>query len=157
MTSFLSQYGFLIKEIKMPHEHEHEVREVRTEQVEPGREQRVFTLKATQLVWLLLGILEVLLALRILLKLIAANASSPIAAFIYSFTDIFLVPFAGLTPTPSAGGMVLEISTIFAMFIYALIGWAIERVIWLLFYRPRERVMEITEERSQEDQTHHHY
>jgi len=116
----------------MPHEHD-EITEVRTERVEPGREQRVFTFKFTQLVWLLLGILEALLALRILLKLIAANPNSPIASLIYSFTDLFLVPFAGLTPTPSAGGMVLEISTIFAMIIYALVGWAIERVIWLLF------------------------
>lgn len=137
--------------------YEHETREVITEHVESGSEQRVFTLKATQLIWLLLGILEVLLALRILLKLIGANPSSPIAAWIYAFTDIFLVPFAGLTPTPSAGGMVLEISTIFAMFIFALIGWAIERVIWLLFYRPRNKVLEVTEERSQEDHIQRHY
>jgi YGGT family len=140
----------------MPHEHD-EITEVRTERVEPGREQRVFTFKFTQLIWLLLGILEVLLALRILLKLIAANPNSPIASLIYSFTDLFLVPFAGLTPTPSAGGMVLEISTIFAMIIYALIGWAIERVIWLLFYRPREPMVEVTESHSHEDTTHHHH
>lgn len=141
----------------MPYEHEHEVREVVTEQVEPGREQRLFTFKATQLIWLLLGILEVLLALRILLKLIAANPASPIAAFIYVFTDVFLVPFAGLTPMPSVGNMVLEISTIFAMFIYALIGWALEKVIFLLFYRPRSRVVQVTEERRIEEETHHHY
>lgn len=139
----------------MPHEHEHDITEVRTEQVEPEREQRIFTFKATQLVWLLLGILETLFALRILLKLIAANPSSPVAAYIYAFTDIFLVPFAGLTATPSAGNMVLEISTIFAMVIYALIGWAIERVIWLLFYRPRGHVVEVTESRSHEDHTHY--
>ena len=137
------------------HEHEREIKEVRSERIEPGREQRVFTFKVTQLIWLLLGILEVLLALRFLLKLIAANENSPVAAWIYSFTDVFLAPFAGLTATPQAGGMVLEISTIFAMIIYALIFWAIERVIWLIFYRPREPVVEITESRTQEDHTHH--
>jgi uncharacterized protein YggT (Ycf19 family) len=140
----------------MVHEHEHEVTEVTTRQVEPDQEQRVFTFKLTQLIWLLVGTLEALLALRILLKLIGANPASPIAAFIYTFTDIFLIPFAGLTPTPAAGGMVLEISTFFAMVIYGLIGWALERIIWLLFYRPRERrVVQVTEERSQDEHIHH--
>jgi uncharacterized protein YggT (Ycf19 family) len=53
----------------------------------------------TQLIWLIVVILEAALALRILLKLIAANPSSPIAAFIYDVTDLFLIPFSGLTVT----------------------------------------------------------
>jgi hypothetical protein len=118
--------------------------EVQTTQKEPERERRIFTFKATQLVWLFLGILEALLALRFFLKLIAANPASPIAVFIYGFTDLFLFPFAGLTGTPSAGGMVLEIPTMIAMLVYALIGWAIERIIWVIFYRPRGPVTETT-------------
>jgi hypothetical protein len=118
--------------------------EVRTTQKEPERERRIFTFKATQLVWLLLGILEAFLALRFVLKLIAANPDSPFAVFIYGFTNLFLFPFAGLTGTPSAGGMVLEIPTMIAMVVYALIGWAIERLIWVIFYRPRGPVTETT-------------
>jgi hypothetical protein len=118
--------------------------EVRTTQKEPERERRIFTFKATQLVWLLLGILEAFLALRFVLKLIAANPDSPFAVFIYGFTNLFLFPFAGLTGTPSAGGMVLEIPTMIAMVVYALIGWAIERLIWVNFYRPRGPVTETT-------------
>lgn len=113
------------------------VSEVRTTQREPERERRIFTFKATQLVWLLFGILEALIALRIGLKLIAANPDSPIAAFVCSFTSLFLAPFAGLTQTPEAGGMVLEISSVIAMLVYALIAWALERTIWVIFYRPR--------------------
>jgi len=118
--------------------------EVTTTQKEPERERRIFTFKATQLVWLFLGILEALLALRFVLKLIAANPDSPISVFIYGFTSLFLWPFAGLTATPSAGGMVLEFSTLIAMLIYGLIGWAIERIIWVIFYRPRGPVTETT-------------
>jgi len=103
---------------------------------EPEREQRIFTFKATQLVWLLFGVLEVMIALRIGLKLIAANPDSPIVALIYGFTNLFLFPFQGMTATPAAGGMVLELSSFFAMVIYALIAWAIERTVWVLFYRP---------------------
>lgn len=135
---------------------ENRVTEVKSMQNEPEREQRIFTFKATQLVWLFFGILETLIILRILLKLIGANPASPIAALIYAFTDLFLFPFAGLTATPSAGGMVLELPSIFAMVIYALIAWAIERTIWVIFYRPRGPVVEVTRTSSSEHHSHTH-
>jgi len=118
---------------------------VRTSQNEPGREQRIFSFKATQLIWLFLGILEAFIALRFLLKLIGANPESPIVALIYGFTYLFLFPFEGMTATPAAGGMVLELSSLFAMGIYALIAWAVERIVWLVFYRPRGPVVAVTE------------
>jgi ABC-type transport system involved in multi-copper enzyme maturation permease subunit len=123
---------------------------VRTSQSEPNREQRIFTFKATQLIWLLLGILEGLIALRIGLMLIGANPNSPIVAMIYGFTGLFLFPFAGLIASPTVGNMVLELSSLFAMLIYALIAWAVERVVWLLFYRPRGPVVAITETTTNE-------
>ena len=119
--------------------------EVRSVQQEPEREQRIFTFKITQLIWLLLGILEALIALRIGLKLIGANPGSPIVALIYGFTNLFLFPFEGMTATPTAGGMVLELSSFFAMVIYALIAWAVERIVWVLFYRPRGPVVSVTQ------------
>ncbi len=129
------------------------ISEVQTTQKEPERERRIFTFKATQLVWLLFGILEAMIALRIMLKLIGANAVSPIAAFIYGFTNLFLMPFAGLTGTPSAGNMVLEISSFIAMVVYALVAWAIERIVWVIFYRPRGPVVAVTETRTTDQHT----
>ena len=126
---------------------------VRTSQNEPEREQRIFTFKVTQLIWLLLGILEALIALRIGLKLIGANPDSPIVALIYVFTYLFLFPFEGMTATPSAGGMVLELSSFFAMGIYALIAWAVERIVWLIFYRPRGAMVAVTETTTSENHT----
>jgi len=127
--------------------------EVKSVQQEPEREQRIFTFKMTQLIWLFLGILEVLIALRIGLKLIGANPDSPIVALIYGFTYLFLFPFEGMTATPAAGGMVLELSSLFAMLIYALIGWAVERTVWVLFYRPRGPVVGVTETTTSERHT----
>ncbi len=124
--------------------------EVKTVQQEPEREQRIFTFKITQLIWLLLGILEAMIALRIGLKLIGANPDSPIVSLIYGFTYLFLFPFEGMTATPAAGGMVLELSSIFAMLIYALIAWAVERILWVLFYRPRGPVVATTRTRTSE-------
>jgi hypothetical protein len=100
----------------------------------------MFTFQATQLIWALLGLLESLFALRILLRLMGANPANPFAALLYKFTGLFLLPFVGLTATPAAGGMVLEISTVIAMLVYALLGWVLERIVWVIFYRPRGAV-----------------
>lgn len=109
---------------------------VTSSQLEPDREQRIFTFKATELVWLLFGILEALIALRIGLRLIGANPASPIVVLIYGFTALFLSPFKGLISSPEVGNMVLEIYSMFAMLVYALVAWALERLVWLIFYRP---------------------
>ncbi len=125
--------------------------EVRTSQKETGQEQRIFSFKATQLVWLLFGILEALIALRIGLMLVGANPGSPIVALIYGITYLFLFPFTGLIGSPAYGSFVLELSSMFAMLIYALIAWAMERTIWLLFYRPRGQVVAVTETATSEN------
>lgn len=114
-----------------------EYKEVRTEHREVGQKQRVTTFKATQLIWLVFGLLEAAIALRVLFKLIAVNPENPFAAFLYAVTDLFLWPFASLVASPSVNGNVLEISSLIAMIIYALIAWALERIVYLLFYRPR--------------------
>jgi hypothetical protein len=124
--------------------------EVKSVQQEPEREQRIFSFKVTQLIWLFLGILEALIALRIGLKLIGANPESPIVALIYGLTYLFLFPFEGMIATPTAGRMVLELSSLFAMLIYALIAWAVERIVWLLFYRPRGPVVGTTQTTTSE-------
>ena len=135
-------------EVKMSNENR--VSEVRTTQSESGREQRIFTFKASQWIWLLFGILEALIVLRIGLKLIGANPESPIVALIYGFTGLFLIPFVGLIGSPTSGNMVLETSSMFALGIYALIAIVFERLVWLIFYRPRGPVVAVTETSSSE-------
>jgi hypothetical protein len=99
-------------------------------------EARGFAYRFSSLIWMAFGLLIGLIALRVFLKLIAANPASPFAGMLYAFTDIFLWPFAGLTVAPAVGGMVLEIPAIIGMFVYALLAWAIVRLIRFLFYRP---------------------
>jgi hypothetical protein len=132
---------------------ERQVSQTTTVQREPGLEQRIFTFKATYVIWLLLGLLEALLAFRISLKLIAANPANPFAMFVYNFSNIFAAPFMGLTVTPAAGGAVLEISTFIAMGVYALVFWAIERLVWVIFYRPRQAAVAVTQSTSSERHT----
>lgn len=112
-------------------------KDVRTTEHEEGREQRFATFKATQLIWLLLGLVEAAIALRVVFKLLGVNAANTFATLLYNVTNVFVAPFASLTGAPAAGGSVLEISSIIAMIVYLLIAWALERIVYVLFYRPR--------------------
>ena len=115
----------------------HEHRERIVEDV--NKAQRVQVYRFTQLIWLLFGILEALLGLRIVLKLIAANPGNPFASLVYNITELFVWPFQGLTGTPEAAGMVLEIHSIIAMLVYAILGWALVKLSWILLYNPTSR------------------
>lgn len=91
--------------------------------------------KLYQLIWLIAIIVEVLIGFRVFLKLIGANPESGFASFIYGITAPILAPFAGLTSTPSANGAVLEISSIIAMVVYAILFWLATYVIRVLWDR----------------------
>jgi hypothetical protein len=120
---------------------------------EVDQEQRIFSFKATQFIWLGLVLLEALIAIRIGLKLIGANPDSLFANFIYSFSNIFLFPFEGLVGSPTVGGSVLEISSIIAMLVFALLAWAVERIVWVIFYRPRGSRVDVIETTTSEPVT----
>ncbi len=117
-----------------------EYREANTTRHDPGQAGRDTTFKATQLIWLLLGILETVLALRFVFKLIGVNEANQFATFLYNLTDFFVAPFATLTGAPASGGMVFEFSTLIAMIVFALVAWGLERLIYVLFYKPRGTV-----------------
>jgi YggT family protein len=102
-------------------------------------EQEWWAFRVTQVVWLLVAIIEIFIGLRVLLKLLAANPNNAFASFVYNVAGVFLAPFFGLTGSPAADGVVLEIPSLIAMAVYALIGWAIVRILWLLLIRPMTR------------------
>ena len=112
-------------------------RDVRTTEHEQGQEQRAATFKVTQIIWLLLALLEAAIALRVLFKLIAVNAANPFAALLYGVTNLFVGPFKSLVGNPTSSNNVLEITSIIAMLVYLLIAWGIERIVNVLFYRER--------------------
>ena len=129
------------------------ISEVKSIQREPGLGRRFFSFKATQIILLSFSILEAMIVLRIILKLIGANPDSPIVALIYGFTYLFLFPFTGLIGSPKTAGMVLEISSMFALVVYALTAVAFEKLIWVIFSRPRDSVAGVTETTTSEHHT----
>ena len=81
--------------------------------------------RGTQIVWYIVGIVEVLLAFRFVLKLLAANPSAGFTNFIYSVSSPFASPFLNVFSIPKVEGVILEWTTLLAMLVYFLIGWAI--------------------------------
>lgn len=91
--------------------------------------------RITGLIQLGFGILESLIGMRFLLKLMAANPTNPFAQLVYFLTEPFLLLFKGLTRTPSFEGIVIEFYDLVAMAVYAMLGWVIIQLLWILFAR----------------------
>ena len=114
--------------------------------------------KIIQAIWLVVGFLEIMLAIRFLLRLLAANPENPFAVFTYGLTGPLVWPFVTLFGTPQAGGSVFEWYTIFAMIVYWLLAWLLTRLILLIWDRPvaRETVVEEPVVREQVVREHYH-
>lgn len=98
-------------------------------------EYRETVYKVSQIIWLLFGGLEALIGIRVILMLIGANPANGFTAFVYQLTQLFLWPFQNLIANPTFQNMTLEVTSIIAMIVYALLGWIIVRMIWVVFYR----------------------
>jgi hypothetical protein len=98
-------------------------------------EYRATVYKITQFIWLLFGGLEALIGIRVILMLIGANTANWFTVFVYQLSGLFLWPFQNLIANPTFQNMTLEVTSIIGMIVYALLGWLIVRLIWVIFYR----------------------
>ncbi|MDQ7814182.1 MAG: YggT family protein [Patescibacteria group bacterium] len=85
--------------------------------------------RGTQIVWYVVGFIEALLAFRFVLKLLAANAGAGFTSFIYTVTRPLAYPFMTVFGSSRVEGSIFEWTTILAMFVYALIGWGIVKLL----------------------------
>ena len=81
--------------------------------------------RGTQIVWGILSVLEVLLAFRFVLKLLAANPAAGFSQFIYGITYVFAAPFLNVFRITYVEGSIFEWTTLLAMFVYWLIAFGI--------------------------------
>ena len=112
-------------------------------------ERRMTVYQVTRLIWSILSLLEIMLGLRFLLKLIGANAASGFGTFVYGTTELFVAPFTTLLASWSSGNSILEVTTLIAMGIYALVFWGSVRVFGMIMERSGAR----TVTRSTREQT----
>ncbi len=96
--------------------------------------------RASQIVYLVFGVIEALILVRVILRLLAANPNAGFTSLIYGLTFPFVAPFEGVFPSAGAGGSVLELSSILAILIYALLAWVIVRIVHIAAERDRPPV-----------------
>jgi uncharacterized membrane protein YeaQ/YmgE (transglycosylase-associated protein family) len=85
------------------------------------------------LIYFLFGVLEILLAFRLVFKLTGASLSSAFIGFIYGITRIFIMPFEGIFRRAFTEGVettsVFEPSTLVAILVYAILAWGIVKLV----------------------------
>ncbi|MDQ3245245.1 MAG: YggT family protein [bacterium] len=82
----------------------------------------------TQIVWYILGIIEILLAFRFVLKLLGANPGAGFSQFIYGITYVFSAPFLAVFQRSQVSGSIFEWSTLLAMVVYWIVAVGIIRL-----------------------------
>lgn len=83
--------------------------------------------------------IEVVMAIRFIFRLVGADPGNLFAGFIFSLSDIILVPFASIVPNAIRPPyQAFEWSTLIAMVIYWLVFWAIRRFLAILASEPED-------------------
>ncbi len=92
------------------------------------------SLLAERVISIVLGLIELLLAVRLVLELLGANSSSAFVAWLYAASGNLVAPFVGAFPSLYlSGGSTIDISAILAMITYAVIAWLVVRLIGFIF------------------------
>ena len=82
--------------------------------------------RGTQIIWYILGIIEVLLAFRFVFKLLGANPAAGFSSFIYGVTYVFATPFLSVFRSSRiVDSSLFEWTTLLAMFVYWVIAMGI--------------------------------
>lgn len=109
--------------------------------VDPFEARRTALYRVGQLIWLVAGIVEGLIAIRFVLRLLGANPGAGFAQLVYGLTAPLVAPFAGLFGTPRFEGSAFEFTSLVAMVVYALLAWVIVKIALMLFGEARTGVL----------------
>lgn len=95
--------------------------------------------KSYNFIYYILGVLEVLLAFRLVLRLLGANPESGFVSFIYNLSGIFTAPFTAIFHTATTEGAettaVFEPGTLIAMIVYALVAYGLVKLMLIMTNR----------------------
>ena len=83
---------------------------------------------ARNIVVVIFSIIEVILAFRLVFKLLGANPNNFFVNAIYAITQFFVGIFEGIFPRAATSGMVFEPATLIAIIVVALIAWIITKL-----------------------------
>lgn len=102
----------------------------------PSKKEATSSQTVEYLVYFFFGLLEVLLAFRLVFKLAGASVGSAFVGLIYGITGIFILPFEGIFRRGFTQGIettsVLEPSALVALIVYAVLAWGIVKLLRVL-------------------------
>jgi uncharacterized membrane protein len=107
---------------------------------DPYEGRRIAGYRVTQLIYWVFGLIEGLILVRLILKVLGANQTAGFAQFIYGITAPLVAPFMGLFSNPVYQNSVLELSSIVALIVYALVAWLLAKLVWILVGESRSAI-----------------
>jgi YggT family protein len=101
-----------------------------------ARQNSTFSWIINSIFWLV-GMLELLLLIRFLLRLLDANPKNEFAQLINNLSAPFIAPFSSLfiSPTSDGGTNIFDINIVIAIVAYALLSYLVVSLLRLIFYR----------------------
>ena len=130
----------------MQPEQETEVRETTTQNGNTTVQQQTVARRnhmsgivlAQRVIWFIVGLINVIVAIRFVLLLLGANREAGFTDFIYTLSAPFVSPFVGIFGEPTYGRVVFEVSSVLAIVIYSLVAWGIVKL--LTIARPHQEI-----------------
>ncbi len=95
-------------------------------------DRRDVAYRVTQALYRIFGIIAGLVGMRLILRSFGVNPNTGFAALLYNITDPLVRPFTALLGTPRVEGAVFEPQSLVAIAMYALAGWVLGRVVWVV-------------------------
>lgn len=96
-------------------------------------EEKKAIFRFNQIIWYILGLVEVLLGFRIILKALGANQFAGFTSLIYAITEPLAAPFRGILGIGVTGNSVIEWSTIIAVIVYLFVAWGLIYLLDLIY------------------------
>jgi hypothetical protein len=112
-------------------------RTVSDQVVDPAADKAATVDWISRVVWFVVGVMDVLIAIRFVLLATGANENAGFAQLIYGLTNWMVAPFASLFGQPltypgAAGTAVFEVASLVAIVVYALVGLLIVKIAQLM-------------------------
>lgn len=96
----------------------------------------------SRVIMFVLSVVEVLIAIRFVLRLFGANAEAGFTKMIYGVSGVFMAPFATIFKTQQAGAAVFDWSALVAIAVYALVAWGLVALIRAVSPREQSETVE---------------
>lgn len=104
-----------------------------TELVNETTQEATNSQTVAYLVYFFFGVIEILLAFRLVLKVMGASIASAFVGLVYGVTRFLIIPFEGIFRRGFTQGIettsVLEPATLVAIVVYAILAWGIVRLV----------------------------